>query len=91
MANNTPSMYTDLWNLIKQDSELPHPKGVAIAAHPILHKRIIRAVQNRKLKDTAFQFIRTDIKEQGHCMLVSKCEGSKITFSLKYSLGSGDI
>lgn len=91
MANNTPSMYADLWLAIKKDSELPHPKGVAIAAHPLLHRRIIRAVQNRKLKDIAFQFTNSDIKERGHCMLVSKCDASRITFSLKYSTGLGDL
>lgn len=52
-----PSRYQELWDAIKQDFTLVKPEGVTIATHKSLHNRIIKAIQDRKLRDTGAKYV----------------------------------
>ena len=88
--NNTPSRYQKLWDAIKEDASSAKPKGVAIAAHIDLHSRIIKAIKARKLKDTGYKFL-CDMEDKGFCKLEFLIEGTKITFSLKFTTTAEDL
>jgi hypothetical protein len=80
---NKNSSYEKVWILIKDKGKCE------LAATPALHPRIIKAVIKRKYMDLGFKLL---CQEQcKRAKLQYKVEGSKITFTLKYSIGLEDL
>lgn len=76
MAYNVPSKYQPIWDTLK----LKHQ--VEIIAPQAVHRRVIKAVINRKDSDAAYKFLCSESHKKAK--LRYKVEGNKITFSLVF-------
>lgn len=72
------SRYLPVWNRLKEKKE------VAITAPPQFHLRLVKAIKNRRDKDTAFLY---QLSESGYRHRIKfKIEGTVIHFKLLIEL-----
>lgn len=69
-------LYSNIWNELKKNNTC------SVAAHPLLHRRIIKAVRKEKDIDIGFKLIKSE--ELQRARMHYRCESSRITFWLKY-------
>lgn len=67
--------YTPIWNALKRDGHC------AIAAHPSLHARIIKAISCEKNRDVGYKLILSSRNRK--LILGHKVDGSRIRFFVR--------
>jgi hypothetical protein len=75
--------YQPLWIKIKTTGK------ASVAAAPLFHKRIIKAVVKEKDMDTGFKILCDEKKTP--CRLVSSRSGGKLMFELDYAFNRDDL
>lgn len=83
MTTRQLSKYTPIWVAIKKDSKC------IVTSHPLLQKRLIKAVGKRKNEDLKYK---EELKRNGQrAVLYYEINGNIVTFKLKKTIGLSDL
>lgn len=82
-------MYQPAWEALKKSVD--DPKRIAIAAHPLLHRRIYKAVIKEKDMDVVYKLALTEREIPQRAWLSRESKDGILVIRLHFSIGIDDF